>query len=394
MIGKSYDGTLSNGVAATGVEGLKTIVPVSAISAWYNYSRTGGVRHNTNYPGGSLNPRHHLRAARARRPASASPSRRTDLRAGQQRHQQRRQRSTPATVTRTATSTRSGATATTTSTPHEDQGRRCSPRTACRTTTSRWTTIGMWWDTLGKAGVERKLWLLRAGHEDPFDSRRAVWVDTLHRWFDHYLYGVNNGIENEKARHGRGRAPTSGRTTRPGRSTARRTSTSSCARPTTPTAPGTLGGRLAAARRTRSATPSQQQHQRERPLMNTPTGAQTNRRVFLSRTLTKDVRLSGTARLRGPRGLARRARRATSASLIADYGTGTQVIAHNSEGVSTPRPRTCWGDSGSTRAAGRPPAPSATSCTVDGRADRQRLLPRHDQADSRPSPSGASRAAS
>ena len=53
MIGKSYDGTLSNGVAATGVEGLKTIVPVSAISAWYNYSRTGGVRHNTNYPGGA-----------------------------------------------------------------------------------------------------------------------------------------------------------------------------------------------------------------------------------------------------------------------------------------------------------------------------------------------------
>ena len=56
MIGKSYDGTLSNGVAATGVEGLKTIVPVSAISAWYNYSRTGGIRHNTNYPGSSLNP--------------------------------------------------------------------------------------------------------------------------------------------------------------------------------------------------------------------------------------------------------------------------------------------------------------------------------------------------
>ena len=52
MIGKSYDGTLANGVAATGVEGLKTIVPVSAISAWYNYSRTGGVRHNTNYPAG------------------------------------------------------------------------------------------------------------------------------------------------------------------------------------------------------------------------------------------------------------------------------------------------------------------------------------------------------
>src|SRR4051794_23739653 len=56
MIGKSYDGTLSNGVAATGVAGLKTIVPISSISAWYNYSRTGGGRHNTNYPGARPNP--------------------------------------------------------------------------------------------------------------------------------------------------------------------------------------------------------------------------------------------------------------------------------------------------------------------------------------------------
>src|SRR5690606_5273481 len=35
MIGKSYDGTLANGVAATGVVGLSTIVPISAISDWY-----------------------------------------------------------------------------------------------------------------------------------------------------------------------------------------------------------------------------------------------------------------------------------------------------------------------------------------------------------------------
>ena len=41
MIGKSYDGTLANGVAATGVDGLTTIVPISAISDWYDYSRIG-----------------------------------------------------------------------------------------------------------------------------------------------------------------------------------------------------------------------------------------------------------------------------------------------------------------------------------------------------------------
>src|SRR4051812_44235534 len=58
MIGKSYDGTFANGVAATGVDGLTTIVPISAISAWYDYSRGGGVRYTaagTHYPAGLSN---------------------------------------------------------------------------------------------------------------------------------------------------------------------------------------------------------------------------------------------------------------------------------------------------------------------------------------------------
>ena len=50
MIGKSYDGTFANGVASTGVEGLTTIVPISAISDWYDYSRMSGIRFNTHYP--------------------------------------------------------------------------------------------------------------------------------------------------------------------------------------------------------------------------------------------------------------------------------------------------------------------------------------------------------
>ena len=94
MIGKSYDGTLANGVAATGVEGLKTIVPICAISAWYNYSRRGGIRQNTNYPGGSLNPTHHVQRHRPERPRSAQPAEPAHdaVRPGQRGHQQRRQR--------------------------------------------------------------------------------------------------------------------------------------------------------------------------------------------------------------------------------------------------------------------------------------------------------------
>ena len=42
MIGKSWDGTIAEGAAATGVNGLKTIVAESAISSWYNYFRMNG----------------------------------------------------------------------------------------------------------------------------------------------------------------------------------------------------------------------------------------------------------------------------------------------------------------------------------------------------------------
>ena len=43
MTGVSYNGTLPNQVATTGVRGLKTIVPVSAISSWYDYYRANGL---------------------------------------------------------------------------------------------------------------------------------------------------------------------------------------------------------------------------------------------------------------------------------------------------------------------------------------------------------------
>jgi predicted acyl esterase len=43
MIGTSYNGTIAEGVATTGVEGLEAIVPISAISNWYDYYRANGA---------------------------------------------------------------------------------------------------------------------------------------------------------------------------------------------------------------------------------------------------------------------------------------------------------------------------------------------------------------
>jgi X-Pro dipeptidyl-peptidase len=51
MTGTSYDGTLPIMVATTGVEGLKAIVPIAAISSWYDYYRANGLVVN---PGGYI----------------------------------------------------------------------------------------------------------------------------------------------------------------------------------------------------------------------------------------------------------------------------------------------------------------------------------------------------
>ena len=49
MIGTSYNGTIPIAAASTGVDGLKAIIPISAISDWYDYYRANGL---TRAPGG------------------------------------------------------------------------------------------------------------------------------------------------------------------------------------------------------------------------------------------------------------------------------------------------------------------------------------------------------
>lgn len=48
MTGRSYAGTTQFGLATTGVEGLKTIVPVAGISSWYEYTNAQGISTRTN----------------------------------------------------------------------------------------------------------------------------------------------------------------------------------------------------------------------------------------------------------------------------------------------------------------------------------------------------------
>ncbi|MGH2946907.1 MAG: CocE/NonD family hydrolase [Solirubrobacteraceae bacterium] len=317
MIGKSYDGTLANGVAATGVEGLKTIVPISAISAWYEYSRTGGIRHNTNYPAFLSN-------------AVTNPDRRE-----------------PCAPSREDFNEQDGDE---TGDINQFWDDRDYNRDIEKVKASvfiahgfqddnvRMNHAGMWWEGLKANRVERKLWLLRTGHTEPFDARRAEWVATLHRWFDHYLYGIENGIDDEPKvtiEDSKDVYRNYAEWPIPGTQ-----GVDLYLRGTSATEAGTLGGRPGG-----GATDSltfTTTNSNENGYINNPEGPQANRRVFLSEPLKKDLRMSGTPTVDVQASL--RQSQSNLGAIIVDYGEGTQVT-RSRNGISNTTTRTCWGES-------------------------------------------------
>ncbi len=175
MIGKSWDGSVANGAAATGVEGLETVVPIAGISSWYQYMRQNGTLQSRNYW-------NFLHGYVNGRPSSDC----ADLRA----------EAIPAADDATGNY-------------NDFWAERDYVKDADQVEASVFLihgvgdgnvdmlNVGPWWDALGDNGVERKIWLTQTGHVEPFDFRRAEFVDTLHRWFDHELMDLDNGITDE-----------------------------------------------------------------------------------------------------------------------------------------------------------------------------------------------------
>ncbi|SDJ49660.1 Xaa-Pro dipeptidyl-peptidase [Streptomyces indicus] len=175
MIGKSYDGTVANGVAATGVEGLKTIVPIGAISSWYDYYFQQGA---PLYDSGPEWLSNYVESPEARARCGAVQQRLIDEapRNGDWTRLWDERNHVPD----------AGKVKASVFVVHGQQDLNV-----------RAKHFGQWWDALAAEGVQRKIWLSQTGHVDPFDFRRAEWVRTLHRWFDHELLGYDNGIDDE-----------------------------------------------------------------------------------------------------------------------------------------------------------------------------------------------------
>jgi X-Pro dipeptidyl-peptidase len=152
LIGKSYDGTLANAVAASGVEGLSTIVPISAIASYYDYTRTNGViQRGNNYLASLSNT-----VTNPDRRAYCKPVRDfLDANDGDEngdysdfwavRDYLKDLDKVKASVFIT----------------HGIQDENV-----------RADHFSKWWYGLKERNVPRKLWILRQGHVDPFDGRR------------------------------------------------------------------------------------------------------------------------------------------------------------------------------------------------------------------------------
>lgn len=321
MIGKSYDGTLTEGVAATGVDGLTTIVPESAIDDWYGYSRMGGIRFNTHYPSALSS------AITDAADASACAASRLNL----------NNSDGDATGDRNAfwdaRDYRTGLGDVTASVLDVHGLQDDNVRT---------DHFASWWAGLAARDVPRKLWLMRAGHADPFDVRRAEWVDTLHRWFDHWLLGIDNHImdaprvdleDADGTWHTESDWPAPG--TQP---------VALHLRATTADDPGDLG--LVAGDGPATLSWVDAPSQTEATMMNAPGGSQANRRVFLSAPLKQPLRISGTPVVDLIASLD--TTQSNLGALIVDYGAGSQVT-RSGEGISTGTTRTCWGDEDTAR---------------------------------------------
>jgi len=316
MIGKSWDGTIANGVAATGVKGLRTVVPISAISSWYDYYFAKGA---PLYDSGPDWLSDYVESTDARAKCAAVQQKIVD---GAPRTGDRTPFWTERDYVKDASKVRASVFLV-----HGMQDLNV-----------RTKHFGQWWNALAKNGVERKIWLSQTGHVDPFDYRRGAWVDTLHRWFDHELLGYDNGIDRQPMadieRHP-DQWVTS--TVWPPRGTATTT-----LRPAAGAAAGV--GALGPTRHKGAETFTDDPQLSETDWAaktDTPTPEKAG---FVTEPLTQDLRLAGSSKVTIT--ATPTTPTAHLSAVLVDLGPDTiRDYADGAEGITTLTDRSCWGES-------------------------------------------------
>ncbi|MEU6710096.1 Xaa-Pro dipeptidyl-peptidase [Nonomuraea sp. NPDC046802] len=317
MIGKSYDGTLANAVAATGVEGLKTIVPISAISSWYKYQRSNGVIYNYDYASWLASYIDTDPAAKCRQVRDRMDAEDGDDTGNFNRFWAERDYigGLLGDVSKVKASV---------FVVHTVNDLNVKP-----------DNFSTWWKALADKNVPRKIWVGQTQHVDPFDfdGRRDLWVDTLHRWFDHWLHGVRNGITQE---------PRADVEVGPARWITQRDWPAPFAIKASlrPAPDGSLGLKPAAKNSTASFTDVAMS---ENDMVADVGTAKPGRVAFTTGALPLDLRLSGTptadlrVKLDKPT--------ANLTALLVDFGEDARVDWRRNQGITTLTEEDCHGES-------------------------------------------------
>lgn len=206
MTGGSYDGTVAIAAASEAPKALKAIIPIRAIDRWYDYHFFNGLQSSqhlltpwsftslttlqdtqNSLPDDTLFPLHVIerKACAASLGATVSAQYSTPYQDSTSGFWEGRDWVRNAKDFRAATFIIHGLN-----------------DTNVKTTNAAWL-----WDELPRS-LPKKLWLARMGHADPkqpfpegemtfpFDQR---FVEATHRWFAHFLKGIDTGILDEPA---------------------------------------------------------------------------------------------------------------------------------------------------------------------------------------------------
>ncbi|GGJ78415.1 putative Xaa-Pro dipeptidyl-peptidase [Pilimelia anulata] len=177
MTGVSYNGTLPNMIAATGVEGLAAIVPVAGQSDWYEYYRANGL---VVAPGGYQGEDTDVLARAVLRKSGGCAAQIAALGRAQGREHgdltqfwKDRQYSDKAGNVKAAVLVVHGL--------------------------ADWNVKGThyakWYEALARADKPRRILLHRGGHGP--GSSFPGYHQLITRWWDRYLKGVDNGVDRE-----------------------------------------------------------------------------------------------------------------------------------------------------------------------------------------------------
>jgi X-Pro dipeptidyl-peptidase len=334
MIGVSYNGTLPNQVATTGVEGLETIVPISAISSWYDYYRANGLVRaphseiqgvgDNAFQGEDTD----VLAAYTGGPRMTPTGECADVMAYLNREQDR-----------------------VTGNFSRFWWERDYLRQVRGVESSVFVVHGLndwnvmtkafaeWWYRLADRGVPRKLWLHNGGHGGESGSDMAdfaLYKRTENRWFDHELFGVQNGIFSEprsSIEREDGTYAHEADWPLPGARNARLQLSADSS-----TAPGELSTRSRGRSRDQSFEDRGRELDTDDVLIQSPDSAHPNRLIYRSPNLSRDVRISGTPLVSLRMSIDNRTAANLTAVLV-DYGPSGQAPLMVTRGWMDPQNR-------------------------------------------------------